>query len=485
MERRTFESHMEWEYQDKGGPVDLTSPFAQAAARRKDNLFSSPSKLATQSTSYTPFGTPSKPPPSTSQFTPQISACAVAPPFRNPAFTTPRNAGDTTLSEVEESPAPTEATEFPNDSPDADRTLTVVGTPMSPSKIDKMTRYSRSPRKFAPGKGDIRPPRETPRKELQSMRKRKRHNLDRDVSSVSRQLYRECWDDVESDSEESISEYVRMRHDHQQQQQQHHGQQRQRREGWFGSMLHTVERYPSAPDSIYQWLQLGLNTCFILFVGFCGYSVIQAVRSDIRNANEKARLEIMSRISECQNHYTANECSKRDRPALRIMCDEWYDCMSQDAEAIMQVKVTAKQLAEIINEFTDAMNMKAWGFFFAIVLIVIFTNFLGRFGNTPHKAVPPPPPPMPPSQPYQPAVSHMSAIAPDATPMSVRSRFQTPRTSRFRMIEDTGVDMDMTMTPGYFTPSRHRSPVKISRPGSPIKFQRSPSKMYQDSNRFE
>jgi hypothetical protein len=34
--------------------------------------------------------------------------------------------------------------------------------------------------------------------------------------------------------------------------------------------------------------------------------------------------------------------------------------MTQNPEAIMRVKVTAKQIAEIINEFADAMNLKAW-----------------------------------------------------------------------------------------------------------------------------
>ncbi|KAK5999224.1 hypothetical protein PT974_01615 [Cladobotryum mycophilum] len=467
MERRTFESHMEWEYQNKG-PLDHTSPFAQVGTRRKENLFSSPLKPTPQHHNFAPFGTPSKP-PSSSHFTPQISARAAAPPFRNPAFTTPRKFDDTALSEVEESPAPTEASDFPNDTPEADRMSDVtMGSPISPLKIDKQSRYSRSPKKHMSGKGEIRSLRESPRKELQVLRKRKRHNFDRDVSSVSRQLYRE-WDDVASDSDESITEFVRS------QNMKRHG----KNEPWLGNVLHRVERYQSAPDSIYQWLQLGLNTCFISFVVFCGYSVIQAVRSDIRNANEKARLEIMSRSSKCENHYIDNECSKRDRPALRVVCDEWYDCMMQDSDAIMRVKVTAKQLAEIINEFTDAMNMKAWGFFFAVVLIVIFTNFLGRYtGNSAPKAAPPAP------IPFQPVASHMSSIAPEGTPAHMRSRFQTPRTQRYRMIEDDGTDDDNTppkLAPApllSFTPSGRRSPSKGERPRSPIKYLRSPSKGY-------
>lgn len=33
MERRTFEGHMDWEYQNSHGPVDASSPFSQIGKR--------------------------------------------------------------------------------------------------------------------------------------------------------------------------------------------------------------------------------------------------------------------------------------------------------------------------------------------------------------------------------------------------------------------------------------------------------------------
>jgi hypothetical protein len=306
----------------------------------------------------------------------------VAPPFRNPAFTTPRKLDDVSLSDVsftsfaEDSPAQTEVSAFPNDTPESEHMSDVtvgdvtvgditVGSNTTPTKIDKASRYNRgSPRKFAPGRGEIRPLRESPRKDLQVLRKRKRHNYDRDVSSVMRHLPRD-WEGDASDSDMSLASYRDAspgKNAPPPSSQQHQKQARTppNREGWFVSALGTMDRYPGAPDHIYSWLQLGLN-CFIIgIVMFFGWSVVEAVRSDIRNANEMARMEIMSRISECQNHYTSNECTKRDRPALRALCDEWYDCMTQDSDAIMRVRVTIKQVAEVINEFADAMNLKAW-----------------------------------------------------------------------------------------------------------------------------
>ena len=121
-----------------------------------------------------------------------------------------------------------------------------------------------------------------------------------------------------------------------------------------------MDEHPNAPDNLYRWIQLLLNFFLFSIFVYLGWSVVDAVRTDIHNANEGARMELMSKMTECQNQYTMNECSKKVPPALKPFCDEWYDCMMQNPESIMRVKVTAKQIAEIFNEFTDALNMKAW-----------------------------------------------------------------------------------------------------------------------------
>ncbi|KAL7816000.1 Di-sulfide bridge nucleocytoplasmic transport domain-containing protein [Trichoderma aethiopicum] len=493
MERRTFEAPMEWEYQNSG-PVDLTSPFAQVAKKRSENLFNSPLKSSTtQTTPFSAFGTPSNP-PSRSFFTPQLAPRVVAPPFRNPAFTTPRNLDDATTADssfaeasfstaeasfttaLEGSPARTEVSSFANDTPESERMsdVTVANSP-TPTKIDKNSRYNNnraSPRKHVAGRGEIRPARDA----LQVLRKRKRHNLDKDVSSVIRHLPRD-WEGDASDSDSSIVSYQGAspsRFAPPPSSSQHKSQRSATppgRESWFVSALGTMDRYPGAPDHIYRWLQLGLN-CFVMgIVIFCGWSVVEAVRSDIRNANEMARMEIMSRISECQNHYTSNECTKRDRPALRALCDEWYDCMTQDSEAIMRVKVTIKQVAEVINEFADAMNFKAWVMFGTIAVFIIFSNVMLQWGRS--KAQPAPV--------HAAAFSHVPVMGPDATPAHFRGRFETPRSQRYAYLEDDVRDADMSpsrraLGPGFmYTPSGRRSPGKGERPLSPIKYH-SPAK---------
>ncbi|PTB70229.1 hypothetical protein BBK36DRAFT_1173599 [Trichoderma citrinoviride] len=486
MERRTFEAPMEWEYQNSG-PVDLTSPFAQVAKKRSENLFNSSLKPSTtQNTPFSAFGTPSKP-PTRSFFTPQLAPRVVAPPFRNPAFTTPRQLDDAGTSEssfaeasfstaeasfttaLEGSPARTDASASTNHTPESEHMsdATVANSP-TPTKVDKNSRYNRaSPRRHAAGRGEIRPVRDSPRKELQLLRKRKRHNLDKDVSSVMRHLPRD-WEDDASDSDSSTVSYrgaspSRIAPPPSSSQQ----KSPRNREGWFVSLLGTMDRYPGAPDHIYRWLQLGLNCFMIGIVIFCAWSVVEAVRSDIRNANEMARMEIMSRVSECQNHYTSNECTKRDRPALRALCDEWYDCMTQDSEAIMRVKVTIKQVAEVINEFADAMNFKAWVMFGTIAVFIIFSNVMLQWGRSKSQPAPPV---------HAAAFSPVPMMGLDATPAHFRGRFETPRSQRYAYLEDDVMDTDMSpsrraLGPGFmYAPPGLRSPGKGERPLSPIKY---------------
>ncbi|KAF4962005.1 hypothetical protein FSARC_9882 [Fusarium sarcochroum] len=425
-------------------------------------VFGSPSK-STRPNPFANLGTPSKSqPPQSSFFTPQLPSKAAAPPFRNPAFTTPRRPfDDLALSEAsgaEDSPAQTEVSDFPNDTPEADRMSDVnMGGMPSPSRVDKSYRYGKVPfsaKKHTPGRGEIRANRDLSVSDF--IRKRKRHNLDKDVGSITRHR----WTESDSDSDDSIAPR-RSR-----------GKRKTKEppKGFLGSLFHMLDEHPNAPDNLYRWVQLLVNFFLVSIFVYIGWSIVGTVRTDIQNANETARFEIMSRITECQTQYTMNECAKKDRPALKAMCDEWYDCMMQNPESIMRVKVTAKQIAEIINEFSDAMNLKAWGFFFAVLIFCAFANniFLGSYAN---KAAAPAP-----SQPAAP-----SHEPPENGAGFMWVPVQTPRMQRHMMLDD-GTDTDSSppkMKPllaAPYTPSGRRSPSKGERGRSPIKYNRSPSK---------
>ena len=259
-------------------------------------------------------------------------------------------------SGAEDSPAQTEVSDFPNDTPEVDHTSDInMGGMASPSKIDKSYRYNKAPfssKKHTPGRGEIRTSRDLSVSEF--IRKRKRHNLDRDVSNITRHR----WTESDSDSGDSIAPRRRSR-----------GKKKTKEtpKGFLGSLFHVLDEHPNAPDNLYRWVKLLVNFFLVSVFVYIGWSIVSTIKTDIENANEMARIEIMGRITECQTKYTINSCSNNDRPALQPSCDEWFECMTQNPEAIMRVKVTAKQIAEIINEFSDAMNLKAWVSYFRMV----------------------------------------------------------------------------------------------------------------------
>lgn len=459
---------MDWEYQGTGA-LDPTSPFTQAA-KNGQNVFASPSKPLSRPNPFGNLSTPSKsqhPTPQRSTFTPQLPPKPSAPVFRNPAFTTPRRPFDEpALSEVsgaEDSPALTETSDFPNDTPEVDRMGDVsMGGTTSPSKIDKSLRYGKSAhssKKHASGRGEIRGSRDM--SAVDFLRKRKRHNYDKDVGTRYRG---QIWDESDADSDDSLASQV-------------HNRSRSRRNksgpprGVVGSLFHMLDEHPNAPDNLYRWIQLLVNFSLVSMFAYIGWTVVDTVRSDINNANEAARMELMSKMTECQNQYTINGCSKKDRPALQDMCDKWFDCMMQNPESIMKVKVTAIQIAEIFNEFSDAMNIKAWGFFLALLLLCAFANnlTLGRWT----KATPAAPAPS--------ASIHDATIPPESGHGFMWIPVQTPRTNRHAIL-DEGTDTDSSppkMRPllaAPYTPSGRRSPSKRERSLSPVKYGRTPSK---------
>ena len=515
MTARSFESPMDWEYENRG-PLDPTSPFAQAARDAQQNgqcrprsrsgeayhvskeaksqsndelmpLAGSGSPFKNVSRPPNPFArlqTPLKssaPPPQTAKFTPQLSSKNAAPPFRNPAFTTPRRPVDevafSEASGAEDSPALTEASDYPNDTPDIDhRADAIMGGTISPLKIDKQTRYARSAnhaKKHSSGKGEIRSHRDV----NSAMRKRKRRNMDKDVGSVARRYGYDVDSDFDSDDSDDRVSRASSRSKG--------GKPKEK--GTFESFFYALNKYPHTPDHMQRWMQLGANVFLISVLTYVSWSVVSTIRNDIYTANAAARQELVSRMTECQTEYTINECAKKDRPALKAVCDQWYDCMTQDPEAIMRVKVTAKQVAEILNEFTEAMHLKAWvsdlhdirvgltcmqGVVLAIVLVCTTVNFgtFSRHGGSKdtHPA---------PSQPAKNSID--GARSPGITPGYMLVPVQTPRMQRQTLLDEgTDTDNSPINSKPYHTPSTRRSPSKSDRQLSPVKYGRSPSKGY-------
>lgn len=325
---------------------------------RSTKLIDSASQLSTRHNPFAGLSTPSKSQPAafsqSFRFTPQLSSKSAASPFRNPAFTTPRRPLDEVImseaSGNEDSPGLTETSDFV-DTPQGDRVSDVGPIANNiPLKVDKSSRYAKHSsafKKHASGKGEIKLHRE----HHGAFRKRKRHNLDRDISGPSsRQSY--GWAESESDSDGSFTSQA-------------HGKPRYGRKvaeqrGMLGSLFHMLDEHPNAPDNLSRWIQLIVNFFFISACVYFFWMITQTVRRDINNANESARLELLREMAECQNEYTVNQCAQNQAPRLVEMCNAWHDCMKQDPESTMRIKAVVKHVAEIINEFSETMNLKAW-----------------------------------------------------------------------------------------------------------------------------
>ncbi|CCE30743.1 hypothetical protein E4U22_001955 [Claviceps purpurea] len=464
MAARTYESPMDWEYQDKG-PLDPSSPFVHAASNARRNPLDSPFKSPTRTPNAFARFNLQPHPPQTSSFTPQLPPKSYGPPFRNPAFTTPRKSVDevsySEASGAEDSPAPTEVSDYPNNTPDIYRRADVsIGAPMTPLKIDKSLRYGKSTspiKKHTPGRGEIFGYRNTDK----SMRKRKRHNFDKDVGGVSRGYDGDSWDSESDDGGAPSSRSSR-------------GQKGQgKQKGPLESFFYAMNKYPNTPEYVQRWMQLGANVFLISVLTYVCWSVVSTIRSDIYNANLAEHRTIIGQIEACQDKWRINGCQDNDRPALKVLCDEWHECMRQDPDAIMRVKVTAKQVAEIINEFTETMHLKAWGVIVAIILICTTVNFsaFSRYDSG-HKPIPPTP-------------SHSASNLPDSarspgiTPDYMLVPVQTPRMQRQALLDDgTDTDNSPINMKALYTSLGRRSPKKGVRALSPIKYGLTPSKGY-------
>ncbi|KAK0730093.1 Di-sulfide bridge nucleocytoplasmic transport domain-containing protein, partial [Lasiosphaeris hirsuta] len=441
--------------------------------------FNSPSKLGSGATNTfgasnisrtSPFKQTEFSPPARSFFNPHINKPS-APAFRNPAFTTPQKRVDelafSEYSGAESSPALTDTSEMPPETPDHDDDfgkMTITPHTASKALFSKNMIRSRTP-----GRGDI------PRVTRDKVRKRKRLQGDKDVGSVRSRLPHGS-DDSDSDWEVDSKSGARKS-----------GKGKAASRGWLSSFLAAVSDHPSAPAILSKWLQLGVNLVFMSVV-LCGMlAIVFQIRSDLSSANEKARAELAQQMSLCSENYIRNQCApKANRvPALDRQCNEWEACMNQDPAAIMKVQVSIRNMGSVLNEFTDIVTFKTWGFILSIVMVAIVGANIG-FGFLRESALPHP------ARPEAPLHSQAANFPMLGAPQHRHDPNQayiwapiseTPRHIRRNLLADDATDTDNSpevmkaiMPPQ--TPSGRRSPSKGERERgrSPSKTSRSPSK---------
>ncbi|KAK8098732.1 uncharacterized protein PG998_011973 [Apiospora kogelbergensis] len=500
MERRTYESPMDWEYQTQG-PMDPTSPFVRSLqdARKNNTAFGAtrPGALAANSTPnlFGPSQSPNKPPQpssflrheasstSSSANTPSSSSQPLfqrtntAPPFRNPAFTTPRKPFDMDpVSEVEDSPAATDAdaSDFLEpDTPD-DNARYVSHMALTPARSKTISNAMRT---RSPGKGEISSGRVTMFENRDKIRKRKRLHDNKDISGYrlpykySNELAE--FDDPDTDD----STYEPNERD--QPRSQRRGGNAAHNKGWFGNFLSTISKHPTAPYILGYWLTLAFNASVLGFALWILFNVYGAFRYEMSLIGLKEKQIILDEIVKCTEQYTKNNCQD-PLPAIVGLCQEWHVCMHQNQDQNYQVRFGAKNFVEIFNTIFESMHWKTMAAFFVLILIFCvsgaslfkstappnFTTAVPQHARPSQIARNPPPQPYyyaaPPRTPHRGGVAYM--LDQDETPDTDAS----PDSARPQLLP-----------PPYETPGggRRRSPSKEHRSRSPTK-SRSPSKRY-------
>ncbi|KAJ4302522.1 hypothetical protein N0V88_002671 [Collariella sp. IMI 366227] len=365
----------------------------------------------------------------------------------------------------------TEASPMPAETPELDRAEEDVSR-MSFTPSASRTLFSKTLlRNHASGRGEIA------RGTRDKVRKRRRQHSDKDVGSVRPRLPHGS-DDSDSDWEEGSGLVAKKG--------------KAARRGWFNNFLSAVSDHPSAPAILSKWLQLGVNIVLLSTVLFGIFAILTQIRSDLSHASEKARSALVNEMSICAENWRRNACQADKRaPALDGPCNEWEACMNQDPAATMIVQISAKNIAEIMNEFVGVLTFKTWGFILSLFLATIVASNVG-FGFLRestlahhHSAAAKPseplhsPPAMPPM--LGSAAVHNPSQAYIWAPIS-----QTPRHVRKAFLANDATDSEaspdpfkMIMPPPQ-TPSGRRSPSKGDRGRSPTKGSRmrSPSKEY-------
>lgn len=301
----------------------LPNSFAAAAKQR--------SPLKVQALSHAP---------QRSLFNPSMPRQNSAPAFRNPAFTTPQASY---YMDVDDSPAMTEASPAPPETPDMDRSDLMDSLDLSSPEPPRRTLFSEK----RSGKGALS---RVTALDFQKdrVRKRMRNDRDRDIGSTRSRLPGGC-DEDDSDFDEYNQDEGRRRRSS------------TKNMGWLHYILSTVSANPDAPIVFSYYLQLFVDACLAGLLLWGVWGAFTTARGEVMYAAEKARAEKLAEIDLCSRNYLANKCAPLSSrlPALGPACDEWETCMNQDPNSVAGVKASAGQMAEVINAFTAQLSWKS------------------------------------------------------------------------------------------------------------------------------
>jgi hypothetical protein len=128
----------------------------------------------------------------------------------------------------------------------------------------------------------------------------------------------------------------------------------------IGGFFHYLESHPNLPHVLSFYAQLALNVFLIFGIMYILYSFWSTIRSDVDKKSHEAMAEVLAEIAVCAKHWKDNQCGKGTiLPALEAVCREWEKCMNKDHKSIGRARVSAHTFAEIFNSFIEPISWKA------------------------------------------------------------------------------------------------------------------------------
>ena len=111
---------------------------------------------------------------------------------------------------------------------------------------------------------------------------------------------------------------------------------------------------------------------------FISVTVVLSIFADFRLELEKQNQLLISQQNECSIEYHKNLCHEHRIPAIKELCREKELCMEQKIQGVNS-KVSAKLVAEVIEEFFKPMSYKTMGFMALIIIgLIAFNEYLLR-----------------------------------------------------------------------------------------------------------
>jgi hypothetical protein len=377
---------MDFEYDNKYGPVDQQSPFltsiANSPARRRELDPTAPSPFIGQGTSQlsrgprfgqpgpqsqfdsptkNAFATPSRVREAASNF-PQSGAKPLPsiPQHVNNAWTPRTPTTDYDFSSGGETPN-TPAQESDQATPDthmAGKMMTLMDSP-SPKKASRRQSFMRTIRNW----GSPSPSKEELPKEIKTELSRKHYNeklenrvvkrrrSTRERSDKGKKKRATARDDDESENEVAQTQKNASLEP---------VQVRQTYGASIAGFFHWIEAHPRLPTVLAYYLQFAVNAFFLLLFMWVVYIMLNAVFADINIESDKHHSEIMVEIAQCAKNYRENRCEPDTRvPAMEMACGNWETCMSRDPQKLARASVTVRACARIINSFFEEFSYKS------------------------------------------------------------------------------------------------------------------------------